>query len=61
MKKIIGIILIVLFIIAFWTGLSLVLYHGGVGLLWSIVVPCLGCVATALLIGFAELVAWLLT
>ena len=60
MKKIIGIILIVLFLVAFYIGLSVVLYSGGVSLLWSIITPFLCYVGAALMMGFSELITWLL-
>lgn len=60
MKKIIGIALIILFLIAFWVGLSLTLYSGGVSLWWSIVTPILCYITAALVIGFSELITWLL-
>lgn len=60
MKKIIGIALIVLFLVAFGVGLSLTLYSGGVSLLWSIVAPFLCYIGAALMIGFSELITWLL-
>lgn len=60
MKKIIGIALIVLFLIVCGAGLSLTLYSGGVSLLWSIVTPFLCYIGGALIIGFSELVTWLL-
>lgn len=60
MKKIIGIALIVLFLIAFWIGLSVMLYSGGVSLWWSIITPLLCYVGAALIIAFSELVTWLL-
>jgi hypothetical protein len=60
MKKIIGIVLIVLFLVAVGIGLSLTLYSGGVSLLWSIVTPFLCYIGAALMIGFSELVTWLL-
>ena len=60
MKKIIGIILIVLFFLAFWVGLSIVFYNGGLSLLWSIVLPFCCYVGAVLLNGFCKLVEWLL-
>ena len=60
MKKIIGYALIVLFLASFWVGLSLVFYSGGISLLWSIAIPFLCFVGAVLLVGFVELVAWLL-
>ena len=60
MKKIIGIALIVLFIVAFWVGLSLTLYSAGASLFWSIVTPSLCYIVTALIIGFSKLITWLL-
>lgn len=60
MKKIIGIILIVLFFVSFWVGLSLVFYGGGVSLWLSIVLPCCCYIGAALLLGFSELITWLL-
>ena len=61
MKKIIGIILIVLFFVVFWVGMSLVFYSGGLNLWWSIIIPFLCYVAAALMLAFVQLVAWLLT
>lgn len=60
MKKIIGIALITLFLIAFWIGLSLTLYSGGVSLWWSIITPCLCYIGAALIMAFSELITWLL-
>lgn len=60
MKKIIGIALIVLFLVAFGVGLSVTLYSGGVSLLWSIVTPFLCYIGAALIMAFSELVTWLL-
>lgn len=60
MKKIIGIILIVLFFLALWVGLSIVFYNGGVSLLWSIILPLCIYLSVVLINGFCELVAWLL-
>lgn len=60
MKKIIGIILIILFLLAFWIGLSIVFYNGGVTLLWSIILPLCIYVGVILINGFCELVTWLL-
>ena len=60
MKKIIGYTLIVLFIISFWAGLSIMIYSSGISLPWSIAIPFLCYIVAVLLIGFAELIAWLL-
>lgn len=60
MKKIIGYALIVLFFAAFWVGLSIVFYSGGISLPWSIAIPFLCYIVAALLMGFTELVTWLL-
>ena len=60
MKKIIGYALIVLFLASSWGGLSIVFYSGGISLLWSITIPFLCYVGAVLLVGFAELVSWLL-
>lgn len=61
MKKIIGIILIVLFLVAFWVGLSVIFYNGGLSLWLSIVIPPCCYIGTTLLVGFVELIAWLLS
>ena len=60
MKKVIGIILLFLFFISFWVGLSFVFYTGGLSLLWSILLPFFVYIGAALLISFIELVTWLL-
>jgi hypothetical protein len=60
MKKIIGITLIVLFLVSFWVGLSFVFYSAGLSLPWSITIPFLCYVGAVLIVGFTELVSWLL-
>ena len=60
MKKIIGYALIVLFIVSFWVGLSIMFYSSGISLPWSIAIPFLCYIVAVLLIGLAELVTWLL-
>jgi hypothetical protein len=60
MKKIIGIVLIALFFILLWVGLSFVFYSGGINLWLSIIIPPCCYIEAALLIGFLELVTWLL-
>ena len=60
MKKIIGIILIVLFFVAFWVGMSLVFYGGGLDLWLAIIIPPCCYIASALLLEFVALVSWLL-
>lgn len=60
MKRIIGIILIILFLLAFWVGMSFIFYSGGISLLWSIILPFCIYVTAVLVNGFCELVTWLL-
>lgn len=60
MKKIIGIILLILFLLAFWVGLSIVFYNGGVSLLWSIILPLCTYLGAILINGFCKLIEWLL-
>ena len=60
MKKIIGYALIVLFIVSFWVGLSIMFYSRGISLPWSIAIPFLCYIVAVLFAGFAELIAWLL-
>lgn len=60
MKKIIGIILAILFFVSFWIGLSFTFYFGGMNLTWSIIMPLCCYVATALLVGLVSLIGWLL-
>lgn len=61
MKKIIGIILIILSSITFWIGLSLLFYSGGLGLLMSIILPLCIFIGAALIVAFANLIGWLLS
>jgi hypothetical protein len=61
MKKIIGIILLVLFFIGFWVGMSFVFYNGGLDLWLSIILPFCCYVAAVLIMAFTRLIAWLLT
>lgn len=60
MKKIIGIMLIILFLILFWVGMSIIFYSGGVSLIWSVILPFCIYVVVALINGFCELISWLL-
>ena len=61
MKKIIGIILLALFFIGFWVGMSFIFYNGGLGLWLSIILPFCCYVEAALLLGFIYLINWLLS
>lgn len=61
MKKIIGIILLALFFIGFWVGISFIFYSGGLSLWLSILIPFCCYVAAVLIVAFTRLIAWLLT
>ena len=61
MKKIIGIILIVLSLVAFWVGLSIMCYSSGVSLWLSIIIPPCCYIESVLILGFEKLIAWLLS
>ena len=58
--NLIGIVLIALFFISLWVGLSFVFYSGGINLWLSIIIPPCCYIGAALIIGFLELVTWLL-
>lgn len=60
MKKIIGIILIALFLVAFWVGMSFIFYGGGLDLWLAIIIPLCCYIVAALLLGFIHLISWLL-
>lgn len=61
MKKIIGIILLILFFVAIAVGTSILFCFCGVNWVVSILLTLGAFVAAALIIGFAELVGWLLS
>lgn len=60
MKKIIRIALIILFLVMFWVGLSLILHNKGVSLEWSIAAPFCCYIGAVLMIGISKLIVWLL-
>lgn len=59
MKETIGIILIILSLIVYWIGLSLLFYSDGLGLLMSIILPLCIFIGEALIVAFASLMGWL--
>ena len=61
MKKIIGIILLILVFALIWGGLFSIFYTGGVNFMWSIFLP-FGCLLVSAIVGLIiELIQWLLS
>lgn len=58
-KRIIGILLIILSFFVFWLGFSFLSYAGGTDLWISIAIPPCCCVFTILLGAFVHLISWL--
>jgi hypothetical protein len=61
LKKIIGVILIILFFGAIWAGLTVMFYTGGMPILISIIMPLGIYVVAILFYGFILLLEWLFT